>query len=175
MSRQRSSIASRALACRRGSAAVEMALVTPMLLALLFGAADLGNYFLSEHALVSSVRDGARYASRRYSTNCVAVSDDNTAPIATATKNLIRTNTIDGTGPIRLNGWSDAQARIIIKVECKTDTSYYPGSIYTASVNGVPMVTVTAAVPYTSLFKAFGLTTTTIKLNASAQAAVVGA
>jgi hypothetical protein len=39
----------------------------------------------------------------------------------------------------------------------------------------VPVVTVTATVPYTSLFKAFGLTNTTINLNASAQAAVVGA
>jgi Flp pilus assembly protein TadG len=157
---------------RRGSAAVEMAIVTPMLLALVFGATDLGNYFLSEHAVLNGVRDGARYASRRYPPNCAAVTND-TGTIATATKYLVRTNSVDGTGPVRLNGWTD-NATITVSVACNT-TSTYRGGIYTASTAGVPVITVSATVPYPSLFNAFGLTKTTINLNATAQAAAFGA
>jgi Flp pilus assembly protein TadG len=172
MTRRHTSVAVRALACRRGSAAIEMALVTPIFLALACGSVDLGNYFLSEHAVVKAVRDGARYASRRYAVNCAAVTND-TGTIATATKNLVRTNTVDGTGNVRLNGWTD-NATVAVSVACNTDTTYR-GGIYTASTAGVPVVTVTATVPYPSLFKAFGITNTTINLNATAQAAVVGA
>jgi len=172
MSRGRFSIASRALACRRGSAAVEMALVTPFFLVLACGSVDLGNYFLSEHAVLKGVRDGARYASRRYPVNCAAVTTD-TSAIAVATQNLVRTNTVDGTGTVRLNGWT-SNATIVVSVACNTSTTYR-GGIYTASTAGVPVVSVTATVPYPSLFKAFGITNTTINLNATAQAAVVGA
>lgn len=172
MTGQRVSIAARVLACRRGSAAVEMALVTPIFLALAFGSVDLGNYFLSEHAVLKGVRDGARYASRRYPVNCVAVTND-TSAIAVATQNLVRTNTLDGTGPARLNGWT-SNATIVVSVACNSSATYR-GGIYTASTAGVPVVSVTATIPYPSLFKAFGITKTTINLNATAQAAVVGA
>ena len=47
-----------------GAAAAEMVLVLPFLLVLMFGSAEMGNYFLDEHGLVKQVRDGARYASR---------------------------------------------------------------------------------------------------------------
>ena len=47
---------------RRGAAAAEMALVTPLLLVILFGAVELGNYFYNEHIVVKAVRDGARFA-----------------------------------------------------------------------------------------------------------------
>lgn len=170
---QRFSIAARALACRRGSAAVEMALVTPIFLTLAFGSVDLGNYFLSEHAVLKGVRDGARYASRRYPINCAAVTNDTTSATAIATQNLVRTNTVDGTGAARLHGWT-SNSTIVVSVACNTDATYR-GGIYTASTAGVPVVSVTATVPYTSLFKAFGITKTTINLNATAQAAVVGA
>jgi Flp pilus assembly protein TadG len=172
MSFLRASTARRALACRRGSAAVEMAIVTPMLLVLLFGTVDLANYFLSEHIVLNGVRDGARFASRKYGNNCTAVTND-TGTIATATKYIVRTNSVDGTGALRLNGWTD-NATVTVSVACNT-TASYRGGIYTASTNGVPVVTVSATVAYPSLFKAYGLTTTTINLNAIAQAAVVGA
>ena len=44
----------------RANAAVEMALVAPLLLAILFGSVELGNYFMNEHELIKAVRDGAR-------------------------------------------------------------------------------------------------------------------
>ena len=48
----------------RGAAAAEMALVLPLLLVILFGSLELGNYFMNEHTLIKAVRDGARFAGR---------------------------------------------------------------------------------------------------------------
>ena len=48
----------------RAAAAAELALVSPFLLALMFGAFELGNLFLDEHSLEKQVRDGARFAAR---------------------------------------------------------------------------------------------------------------
>ena len=50
---------------RKGSAAVEMALVTPLLLVIMFGSVEVGNFFYNEHLLTKAVRDGARYAARQ--------------------------------------------------------------------------------------------------------------
>ncbi|WEK42509.1 MAG: TadE/TadG family type IV pilus assembly protein [Candidatus Sphingomonas colombiensis] len=171
MSLRRASIAYRAFACRRGSAAAEMALVTPLFLILSFGAVDLGNYFLSEHVVVKAARDGARYASRRDFTqySCSTVSTN----VRDNTRNLVRTNTLDGTGGARLVGWTDPST-ITVSVTCNSDPTYR-GGIYATKTTGVPVVTVRAAVPYASLFRAFGFSKLTLTLNASAQAAVVGA
>lgn len=165
------SIARRALCDQRGSAAVEMALVTPIFMVLMFGAYDLGNYFLSEHVVVKAVRDGARYASRRSFADftCSAPSTD----VRDKTRNLVRTGTIDGTGTPRLAGWADATT-ITVSAVCNTTNGAYDNGIYTGMATGVPVVTVTGTVPYTSLFKHFGVTNTTINLNATSQAAVMG-
>lgn len=158
----------RALRDDRGSAAVEMAMVTPFFLVLMFGAFDLGNYFLSEHAVVKAVRDGVRYASRRSFTDftgCTPSSD-----VITKTQNLVRTGTIASGGTPRLPG----TATITVAASCNTANAAYNNGIYKGMTTGIPIVTVTAAVQYTSLFKHFGLTTTTITLNAASQASVMG-
>lgn len=164
-------IARRALRDDRGSAAVEMALVTPIFLVLMFGAYDLGNYFLSEHVVVKAVRDGARYASRRSFAEftCSTVSTD----VVDKTRNLARTGTIASGGTPRLSGWGSATT-ITVAASCNTTNGAYNNGIYTGMATGVPIVTVTAVVPYTSLFKQFGITTTTINLNATSQSAVMG-
>ena len=48
----------------RASAAAELAMITPILLALMFGSVELGNLFTDRHALEKQVRDGARFAAR---------------------------------------------------------------------------------------------------------------
>ena len=40
-----------------GAAAAEMALVMPLLLIIMFGAMELGKFFLDQHVVVKSVRD----------------------------------------------------------------------------------------------------------------------
>lgn len=155
--------------CRSGSVGVETALVTPVILIMMFGLVDLGNYFLSEHAVVKAVRDGARYASRRgfaeYS--CASASTD----VVTKTRNITRTGTLTG-GTARLVGWTNPDTTIFVAVRCDTSGTY--SGIYKGAATGVPVVKVSAVVPYKSLFKYFGITTATINLTAASEVPVMG-
>jgi Flp pilus assembly protein TadG len=49
----------------RGSSLVEMALIAPVLLFILFGIVDTGRAFSSYITMTNAVREGARYAARR--------------------------------------------------------------------------------------------------------------
>lgn len=159
---------------RNGSAAVEMALVMPMLLTLMFGSFELGNYFLENHVVAKAVRDGARYAARRSFadyTSCAA-SDD----VITKTRNLTRTGQITG-GASRIYGWTDPET-ITISVSCNGS---YTGGIYNgitntvgSSITGAPVITVTADVPYHSLFGSIGFSSSSLILRGRSQAAVMG-
>lgn len=154
---------------RSGSAAVEMALVAPIFLVLMFGSFDLGNYFMSEHVVVKAVRDGARYASRRafaeYDCSTGTVSSD----VSGKTVNLTRTGEIASGGTARLPGWTD-DSTVTVAISCDSSGSY--SGIYNG-VADVPVVTVTASVPYGSLFKSFGIGPD-LSLNASSQVTVMG-
>src|SRR5215212_4883914 len=84
------------------SAATEMALATPLLIALMFGSMELGNYFLTEHGVSKQVRDGARYASRLTLANPYTCSPDDLATVfedPDAEANIInvtKTGSVDG-------------------------------------------------------------------------------
>jgi len=162
--------------CDKGSAAVEMALVTPLLLTLMFGSFELGNYFLDNHVIAKAVRDGARFAARQNFTYFPSCSGAPSDPVATQTKNLVRTGRISSGGNPRLPGWTDANTTISITVSCNTTGNggaAFTG-IYTGVAAGAPVVTVTAAVPYTSLFGALGFNASSLTLNARSQASVMG-
>src|SRR5690348_2572334 len=80
---------------RTASAAAEMALVLPLLLLIMFGSAELGNYFMNEHGLIKALRDGARYAARQDFDNypdCATVSQS----VQDATKNVVMTGYLSG-------------------------------------------------------------------------------
>ena len=47
---------------QRGAAAVEMAIIMPLLLLFIAGIVDFGRYFLTEIQLTNAVREGARVA-----------------------------------------------------------------------------------------------------------------
>lgn len=157
-----------------GAAAAEMALVLPLLITILFGSAEMGNYFLQEHAVAKSVRDGARFASRLPMTDYAGCTPS--AAAATKIRNVTRTGSSDGTGTGRLSYWAEVMGgnqTISIQVVCDT-TGTYTG-IYDGLTIGVPKVTVSASVPYPTLFGMFGMVATgAFKLNASSQAAVMG-
>jgi len=156
---------------RRGNAAAELALAMPILLLLLFGAFELGNYFLSEHVVQKSVRDASRYAARlpispNY-TGC-GVSADASQKI----RNVARTGAPDGS-TARLRDWADEDTAVTIS--CDTSSSYATGGTYANFPDGAPVITVSATVPYNTLFGAAGLGPATLNLNAQSQAAVFGA
>lgn len=158
---------------RRGAAAVEMALVAPLLIIILFGSTEMGNYFLNEHVVAKSVRDGARYAARLPMTDYPGCSAS--AGAVTKIKNVTRTGSVAG-GTSRLPYWTDTMngnPTITVTATCNT-TGTYTG-IYAGLAIGVPVVTVTASVPYPSLFGIFGMFNSgSFSLRANSQAAVMG-
>jgi hypothetical protein len=155
-----------------GSAAFEMALVTPILVTLMFGSFELGYYYLSEHALQKAVRDGARFASRQSFANmpCGAGAlATNVAGPAQKTDLITRYGNIAGTGIPRLPGWTSSVA---VTMSCGAAATY--SGIYKGMESAVPIVTVSATVRYSSLFKRVGFPSVGLNLTAESQAAVMG-
>lgn len=154
------------------SAAVEMAMVLPIMLALLFGAFELGNYFLSEHVVVKAVRDGARFAARRpIDTDYAGCTPSN--DLIEATRNVTRTGQTTSGGTPRFASWEDPDS-IDVSATCDDTWSGADKGIYVTSPDGTPVVTVSATVPYTPLFDRLGFANVTLSLNAQSQAAVTG-
>ena len=157
---------------QRGSATVEMALVLPIILLLIFGSVELGNYFLAEHVVDKGVRDAARYAARLPVTSFSCASGTMTDP--TPIQKLARTGAPDGT-VARLRDWT-SDSMTTVSVSCDTNTAhvYVNNGIYKDFPMGVPVVTVTASVPFTKLFGFAGFRLSGLNLNATQQAAVIG-
>ena len=173
---------------RDANAAVEMALVTPLLLALLFGSVELGNYFMTEHALEKQVRDGVRYASRlslsdAYSCPDTVFADANASSDIT---NVTETGAVSGTGFPRLSSayWartcgSDTQT-VAVSVRCVAKTDIDTGGsgnsgIYTSLNGDIPVVKVSARVKYLSVLSQLGFNAATnICLQAESESAVQG-
>lgn len=160
----------------RAAAAAELAMVTPLMLALMFGAAELGNYFYNEHILLKAVRDGARYAARQsftYYDPCTAGSSPSGTVVA-ETRSLVKTGLLTGQGGT--NRFPDAgSATISVTMNCTTTAGTQTMSgIYKGRASGAPRVTVEATVPYTPLLAALGFNSASLSLRAKEQAAVMG-
>lgn len=156
----------------RGAAAAEMALVLPLLLVIMMGSFELGNYFMSEHKLVKAVRDGARFAGRQPFANFPCATNTIDTTTAANTKNVIRTGLLSG-GSSRIVNWTDAQ--ITLTMACTTTASGTTLSgIYRGAANGAPVVTVSASVPYTPVLASYGFRGVGLNLNANQQSAVMG-
>lgn len=160
-----------ALSCPKATAAAEMALVTPLLVILMFGAFELGNYFLSEHVVVKAVRDGARFASRQSFTSmpCTGGNLSTSTQPGQSIDRLVRYGNISGTGSTRLPDWTTP---VTITLSCGPTGTY--SGIYKGMESAVPVVTVTATVDYSSLFNNLGFSSTSLSLNAESQSAVMG-
>lgn len=153
---------------RSGSAAAEMAMIMPMLIALMFGAFELGNYFWDDHIVAKAVRDGARFASRQpFPTMPCA----GTATNATSIKNLVRFGNVGGTGSPRLASWNNA-SMVTVTLSCGPASTY--SGIYAGASATIPVVTVAADVPYSSLFQRIGFQATSLRLRGRSQSAVTG-
>jgi hypothetical protein len=156
------------LADRSGAAASEMALMLPMLLAIMFGGFEAGHYFYTEQKIIKAVRDGARYAGRLQFTafpcdgSIDADAEDNIV-------NVTRTGTVNGDTP-RISGW-DADD-ITVTFACNAD--FEDAGIFTGTTGGAPVVQVAATAEYPSLFNTLGFIDGTANVAASAQAVVNG-
>lgn len=88
----------------RGTAVLEMAIMTPVLLVIGLGVMEFGNLIFKRHLIEAGVREAGRYMSG------MPICLDNTARDNAA--NLATTATIDGSGPDRVPGWSLVRANI---------------------------------------------------------------
>lgn len=168
----------RPLSDRRGTAAAEMALVTPLLMTLLFGSVELGNYFWSEHVLSKGVRDAAVYASRLPIENyvCPGPSLKDETALKAQIKQVITTGEVSG-GIVRLPRVDDLV--VTITPSCNKDVGPTGGKttlagIYALNGGQVPVLRISATVPYRSLLGVLGLANPNLSLNATEETAVVG-
>ncbi len=157
---------------RRGTASAEMALVTPLLLILMMGTFELGNYFMNEHILVKAVRDGARFAARQSFSNYDACTGSPGGTVVADTRTLVMTGLLSG-GTNKLRNWTATTVNVTMNCTTTAGTETISG-IYRGRATGAPRVTVTASVPYQSVLASFGFTGIGLNLNASQNAAVMG-
>lgn len=150
-----------------GAAASEFVLAMPMMLILLFGAMEAGNFFWSQQKLIQAVRDGSRYAARlNYAALCPTMS----AATETEIKNLTRTGRLDGLAPSKLPGWVNSGLQV--KPGCGKFTS---NGIYAGYGGAGAIVTIRAVgVPYRPILGTLGIINSTYALAAEAHAPVIG-
>lgn len=148
-----------------------MALILPMLIAIMFGGFEGGAYLWTEHKVVKAVRDGARFAARQpfSAFNCSGITD---ATVLARVQNLTRTGETSG-GTAKIVGWDDND-QVVVTAACQTGQSYSDQGVYATETSGATHVTVSATVPYPSLFDTLGFDTTGATVKASANAAVMG-
>jgi hypothetical protein len=160
---------------RRGNAAAEMALVTPLIAGLMFGSLELGKYFWDEHMVVKAVRDGARYAARQ---SFASMPCGGPATNESQIKNVVRYGkpVVTVADKPLLYYWTDP-ATVTVTINCYANAGVGGSRVYNgvyANQASVPRVTVTASVPYSPLVGAIGFNSIGLKLNASSQATVFG-
>jgi Flp pilus assembly protein TadG len=157
----------------RGTAAVEMALVMPVLLFIMFGVVELGNYFMNEHSLVKAVRDGARFAARQNFTNYTSCSGVPGGTVVTDTQNVVMNGYLSGGSVLTPN---ISASDIDLTTQCFTGAvgGQTMQGVYRGRANGAQIVTVTATVNYRPILAAFGFTGLGMSISATSQAAVAG-
>ena len=158
---------------RSAAAAVEMAMVLPLLLVIAYASFEMGNYFLTEHVVQKAARDAARYAARLPMTN---YPDCTTVPVTTIDKieKVARTGRPDGTASNRIYTWTGA-GMTQVEITCATGQPYSTGGVYQSFPAGAPVVTVTATVPYGSLWGNLGFKAMNLYVYGRSQTAVFGA
>ena len=155
-----------------GAAAAEMALVTPLLLLILCGSIEMGNYFLDEHALRKAVRDGARYAARQNFADYSCSTSTINSTVVTNTQTLVQKIVLSG-GTDRLGRWSGATFSMGMRCSTTAGGQNMLG-IYNNSTTGAPVVVVSVTLPYLSVLAPFGANLFGASLHATEEAAVMG-
>lgn len=158
---------------RTGTAAAEMALVAPLLIIIMLGSVETGNYFMTEHVVAKSVRDGARFASRlplAANFTCPSTVIDDTTIV-----NVTKTGSVDGTatGRFPTSFWtsacSPATKSVSVTLRCVPKASY--SGVWAGLGTDIPVVTVSADVSYTNLL---GYSPAGLCMHATSEAPVSG-
>ena len=154
------------------SSAAEMALALPLLLVLIWGPLEIGNYFMDEHMLVKGVRDGAVYAAHQDISNYNCATNSVSQTVQDNTKNMVRSGQLRA-GVDRLRNWGSAT--FTMRVDCtQAANGTTLGGIYVLNGGNVPIVKVDVQVPYSPILGTLGFRPATLNLNATQQATVMG-
>lgn len=172
--------------CCRGTAAVEFAIILPFMLLLIFGIIEVGRMLTDYQTITKSVRDASRFLGRVEMT-CPGTApssgpvqnylvDTNNEMVA---KNLVLAGTVDTPTAsnflINLKGWPDyatAAASVAATVNCVANAGQYKGVFDNQAL--IPVVTVTATVPFNFLWGSLFINTATISMVISHSQVNVG-
>lgn len=135
---------------RRGTSAVEMAIVLPLLVGLALGISEFGRAIQHYHIVVKGVRDAARYLGRVDAT-CPGGGGGGSVINQTEAKNLAQYGQLTVGTPL-LSYWTDPNT-IAVGVTCLDNSAgaNLCGISPCRQAGPVPIVTVTASVPYDDL------------------------
>lgn len=157
-----------------GNAAAETALVAPLLLIIMLGCTELGNYFWNEHTLLKAVRDGARFAARQSLSNYSSCTGSPGGTVAGDTKNVVMYGSVAaGTNTLTPN---ISSPNITVTQSCATTAGGQTmQGLYRGDTNGAHMVKVSATVTYRPIIAvAMGFSGVGTQLYAQSQATVTG-
>ena len=160
----------RFIAEQGGTASVELVLILPIIMALLFGGLEAGNFVWTQHKLTQGVRDGARFASRLPVTDLCDGATALSGRVADI-KLITRTGQLaNTTAAPTVQGWTSGLVSVTISCQGFVATGLYTQ----LNANG-PIVTVsTGSVPYPSIFQSLGFINSDYRLTAKSNAAVIG-
>ncbi|WAT16710.1 pilus assembly protein [Aurantiacibacter sp. MUD11] len=155
----------------KGAAAAEMALILPVVMALLFGGFEIGHFIWNQHKLTEAVRNGARFASRLPIEDfCIGGSPVMSGATQADIKRVTRTGQLGAGGVTAIPGWVDEE--LSVQVDC---AAFVDTGIYSDLDTAGPIVTVEAhGVGYPSLFGRVGVIDPGITMTARSSAAVTG-
>lgn len=150
----------------RGSSAVEMVLIMPIMIILLFGAVEVGYYFYVEHQVIRGTREAARFAARK------VILTAGTCPAA-STVETDTLNRLYASAPA-VTSW----AGTTVSINCNsgfTTGLYSGGTGYdpSASESG-PVLTINATGTTSTMFSFLGFVDTNWTINSKQHAAVIG-
>ncbi|MEO5597280.1 MAG: TadE/TadG family type IV pilus assembly protein [Novosphingobium sp.] len=153
-----------------GTATVELVLLLPIIMALLFGGLEAGNFVWTQHKLIQGVRDGARFAARLPVSDLCNGATAQTGRVADI-KLITRTGQLaNSSAAPTVQGWTSSLVSVTISCQ-----SYVATGIYTPLDGNGPVVSVaTGSVPYPSIFGSLGFIHANYRLSAKSNAAVMG-
>ena len=135
----------RYLTASGGSAAVELALVLPLLTLLMFGFIEVGRLYWTYNVAASAARDAARYAARLPITCNGAAGSFVTPGDAANVQNVARTGQPASGGSPVVGGWTN-NSDVAVSVTCIAGGAAYLGRY--DGMAWVPHVSVAATVPF---------------------------
>ncbi len=141
-----------------------MTLVIPVITLLGLGVLEFANYFYDFQIVQSGVRDAARFAAS------LPYNSSNKTQNDTVIKNLAVTGVTTG-GISRVEGWSTSQVTVTWSTVANTAVNGVTPYRYAGNV---PMVTVSASVPYSALGFLGFLGLSSLKIDAQHKERVFG-